>query len=206
MRLPPLRLQHGLLLALLALLFFAWGAWLMRAAAPAEPLPWLAAWQSQSLSALAGGQLSLGQLRSSAPSHADGELWLQPEPDGAQLQYRAALGGADDTWSLVAVLELNVSERDSLVVAAGFQADGSEQPLSRQLRDRLAALPVRELQLTPTTALAAERLAATLGQPRVRLQLERGEAWFYPALGLTAQVQDDSLLQLHAVPKRAMQH
>jgi hypothetical protein len=96
--------------------------------------------------------------------------------------------------------------RDSLLAAAGFQADGSEQPLSRPLLDQLAALPVRELQLTPTTALAAERLTATLGQPRVRLQLADGEAWVYPALGLTAQMQDDSLLQLYAVPRRAMQH
>jgi hypothetical protein len=206
MRLPPLRLQHGVLLISLALLFFILGAWLIRAAALAEPLPWLGAWQKPNLSALADGQLSLGQLRSSARSDVDGELWLQSQPDGAQLQYRATSGGADDAWNLIAVLALSASERDSLLAAAGFQADGSEQPLSRPLLDQLAALPVRELQLTPTTALAAERLTATLGQPRVRLQLADGEAWVYPALGLTAQMQDDSLLQLYAVPRRAMQH
>lgn len=206
MKFAPLRVQHGLLFVVLAALFFAWGVWLMRAPAPAVPLPWLAAWQSQSLPALAAGQLNLGQLRSSEPSHAEGELWLQAQPDGAQLQYRATLGGADDTWRLRAVLELSAGERDSLVVAAGFQADGAEQPLSPQLLKSLAGLPVRELQLTPTTALAAERLAATLGQPRLRLQLEGGEAWVYPVLGLTAQLQDDILLQLYAVPKRAMQH
>lgn len=206
MKFAPLRVQHGLLFAVLATLFFAWGVWLMRASAPAESLPWLAAWQSQSLSALAEGQLSLGQLSSSEPRQTDGELWLESQPDGAQLQYRVALGGVDDTWRLVAVLELSANERDSLVAAAGFPADGGEQPLSRQLLPSLAGLPVRELQLTPTTALAAERLAATLGPPRVRLQLEGGEAWIYPALGLTVRVQDETLLQLHAVPRRAMQH
>ena len=206
MKFAPLRVQHGLLFAVLAVLFFALGVWFMRAPVPAEPLPWLAAWQSQRLPALAAGQLSLAQLRSADSRDADGELWLASQPDGAQLQYRAILGGADDTWRLVAILELGASERDSLVAAAGFQAGDGEQPLSRQLLQSLAGLPVRELQLTPTTALAAERLAATLGQPRVRLQLEGGEAWVYPALGLTVRVQDQTLLQLHAVPKRAMQH
>jgi hypothetical protein len=205
MTFAPLRLQHGLLFVVLAVLFFAWGAWLMRAPAPAVPLPWLAEWQSQRLPALAAGQLSLAQLRSVHASDVDGELWLASQPSGAQLQYRAALGGADDSWSLLAVLELSASERDSLVAAAGF-SDGGEQPLSPQLLDRLASLPVRELQLTPTKALAGERLAATLGPPRVRLQLENGEAWVYPTLGLTARLQDATLLQLYAVPKRAMQH
>ena len=205
MKFAPLRVQHGLLFAVLAVLFFALGVWFMRAPAPAEPLPWLAAWQSQHLPALAGGQLSLVQLRSADSRDADGELWLASLPGGAQLQYRATLGGTDDTWRLVAILELGASERDGLVAAAGFLADGGEQPLSRQLLQSLAGLPVRELQLTPTRALAAERLAATLGPPRVRLQLADGEAWVYPALGLTARLQDDTVLQLYAVPKRAMQ-
>jgi hypothetical protein len=205
MKFAPLRVQHGLLFAVLTVLFFALGVWLIRAPVPAEPLPWLAAWQSQRLPALAAGQLSLAQLRSAHAGDADGELWLAAQPDGAQLQYRATLGGADDPWRLVAVLELSASERDSLVAAASFQAGDGEQPLSAQLLNPLAGLPVRELQLTPTTALAAERLAATLGPPRVRLQLEGGEAWVYPVLGLTARLQDDTVLQLHAVPRRVMQ-
>jgi hypothetical protein len=206
MKLPSLRLQHGLLCALLAALFFAWGAWLMRAPAPAEPLPWLAAWQSKVLPVLARERLSLGELRAAEPSQAEGELWLQSQPGGARLLYRGAFGGTDDAWTLAAVLELAASERDSLVAAAGFQAGSGEQPLSRQLLEQLADLPLGELELTPASALAAERLMATLGQPRVRLQLEDGEAWIYPELGLTARLQDDTLLQLHAAPKRAMQY
>ena len=51
----------------------------------------------------------------------------------------------------------------------------------------------------------AERVAATLGQPRLRLPLPEGEAWVYPQWGLTVRVQDDVVLTLQAVPKRAMQ-
>ena len=46
---------------------------------------------------------------------------------------------------------------------------------------------------------------ATLGQPRLRLPLPEGEAWVYPQWGLTVRVQDDVVLTLQAVPKRAMQ-
>jgi hypothetical protein len=200
MKLPTLRLQHGLLSALLAALFFAWGAWLMRAPTPVKPLPWLSTWQSQVLPVLASEKLSLGELRAAEPSQAEGDLWLQSQPGGARLLYRSALGGPNDAWALTAVLGLGVAERASLVAAAGLQAGDSEQPLSRQLLLQLAGLPVHELELTPTSALAAERLAATLGQPRVRLQLADGEAWIYPALGLTARLQDDTLLQLRAAP------
>ncbi|MDO8696222.1 MAG: hypothetical protein Q7J74_03835, partial [Pseudomonas sp.] len=59
---------------------------------------------------------------------------------------------------------------------------------------------------TPGVAVPAARLAATLGQPPLRLQIEGGEAWVYPALGLMARVQDDTLLQLRAQPKSALQH
>jgi hypothetical protein len=48
-------------------------------------------------------------------------------------------------------------------------------------------------------------VAATLGQPRLRLPLPEGEAWVYPQWGLTVRVQDDVVLTLQAVPKRAMQ-
>lgn len=206
MQLAPLRIQHVLLLALLAGLFFTWGVWLMRPPAPAEPLPWLAAWQHKVLPALADGRLSLGELRAAEQGQPEGELWLQPQPSGVQLIYRVTLGGTDDAWGLTAELELGASERDSLVAAANWQTGSAEQPLSQQLLAPLAGLPVRELKLVPVSALAAERLAATVGQPRMRLQVESGEAWVYPALGLMARVQDNTLLQLRAVAKSAMQH
>ena len=206
MQLAPLRIQHVLLLALLAGLFFTWGVWLMRVPAPAEPLPWLAAWQHKVLPALADGRLSLGELRAAEQGQSEGELWLQPQPSGVQLIYRVTLGDTDDAWALAAELELGASERDSLVAAADWQTNSSEQVLSSHLLASLARLPVHELELTPASALAAERLAATVGSPRVRLQLEHGEVWVYPTLGLMARVQDNTVLQLRAMPKRAMQH
>ncbi len=202
MKLPPLRVQHGLLFALLALLFFGWGAWLMRPPAPAEPLPWLAAWQTQWLPALANEQLRLADL-----SHAtEGELWLQAQPTGPRLLYRAPVGGADEGWALSAELQLSRLERESLAVAAGLPAESGEQPLSGQLLDQLGRQPVLALELTPRVAVPAARLAATLGQPPLRLHIEGGEAWVYPALGLMARVQDETVLLLRAQPKSALQH
>ncbi|MDP3847089.1 MAG: hypothetical protein Q8R10_11785 [Pseudomonas sp.] len=202
MKLPPLRLQHGLLFALLALLFFGWGAWLMRPPAAVEPLPELAVWQAQLFPALANEQLALAELS----GQTDGELWLQSQAAGPRLLYRGPLAGAEGGWTLMAELHLSGAERESLVAAAGFQPGNREQPLSRQLLEPLARLPVLELELTPITPVSAARLAATLGQPRLRLQIEGGEAWVYPALGLTARMQGDTLLSLRALPKRAMQH
>ena len=62
MSMPPLRAQHWLLFALLAGLFFAWGAWLMRPQPAAQPLPWLAEWQTKVLTPLADDRLSLVHL------------------------------------------------------------------------------------------------------------------------------------------------
>lgn len=202
MKLPPLRVQHGLLFALLALLFFGWGAWLMRPPTPAEPLLWLAVWQTQLLPALASEQLRLADLS----GETEGELWLQAQPTGPRLLYRAPVGGAEEGWALSAELHLSRLERESLAVAAGLQASSGEQPLSGQLLDQLGRQPVLALELTPGVAVPAARLAATLGQPPLRLQIEGGEAWVYPALGLMARVQDDTLLQLRAQPKSALQH
>lgn len=202
MKLPPLRLQHGLLFALLALLFFGWGVWLMRGPAAAEPLTELRTWQKHLLPALVSEQLTLGELS----DQTEGELWLQSQVAGPRLLYRALLIGADTDWTLMAELRLSSAERESLIAAAGFQSGSREQPLSRQLLDQLDRQPVLVLELTPTDAVPAERLAATLGPPRLRLQIEEGEAWVYPQLGLTAHVQGDTLLSLRALPKSAMQH
>ncbi|MBS7691034.1 hypothetical protein I0D68_10835 [Pseudomonas lalucatii] len=107
MKLPPLRLQHGLLFAVVALLFFAWGAWLVRGPQPAEPLPWLAEWQLQVFEPLAEERLQLAELRALVA----GELWLQPHPDGARLLYRGEWLAAGEPWRLEAELALSEAER-----------------------------------------------------------------------------------------------
>jgi hypothetical protein len=202
MKLPPLRLQHGLFFVLLALMFFGWGAWLMRGPVAAEPLPWLATWQVQLLPALADEQLKLADL-----SHeTTGELWLQSQPSGPRLLYRALVGAGDDGWQLSAEVLLSSAERESLAVAAGLQASNAEQPLSGQLLEQLGRQPVLALEFTPNAGVSAARLSATLGAPRLRLRIEGGEAWVYPALGLTARVQDDTLLMVRVQPKSALQH
>ncbi|EKA51775.1 hypothetical protein PABE177_0401, partial [Pseudomonas aeruginosa ATCC 700888] len=48
-------------------------------------------------------------------------------------------------------------------------------------------------------------LRASLGQPRLRLQLAQGEAWVYPQLGLTAHLPDDDLRLMLAVPRQALE-
>mgnify|MGYP006167892365 CR=1 FL=1 len=58
MKLPPIRPQHWLIFAVVAALFFAWGAWLMRPQPAAHPLPWLAQWQSQVFTPLADESLA----------------------------------------------------------------------------------------------------------------------------------------------------
>lgn len=202
MTLPPLRAQHWLLFALLAAGFFAWGAWLIRGPQSAAPLPWLAHWQTQILQPLAEDRLDMAGLSAAT----EGELWLQPQLDGPRLLYRAELTAAEGRWHLQAELRLSRAERDSLAAATGLQPRDAEQPLSRQLLTQLARQPVLALDLTPPPELSAARVAATFGQPRLRLQLPEGEAWVYPALGLTAHVHEQALQLLRAVPKSALQH
>lgn len=194
MKMPPLRLQHGLLFAAVALLFFAWGAWLVR---PPQPLPWLGEWQREVLAPLADDRLRLAGLS----ERVDGELWLH----GARLFYRGQWQAGGEPWALEAELGLSEAERDSLLAAAGLDARAAEQPLGGQLVAELGQHAVVGLSLKPQHAVAAERLAATLGQPRLRLELADGQAWVYPELGLTLHLDDERLRLLHAVPRQALQ-
>lgn len=198
---PPLRLQHWLLFALLAGLFFAWGAWLMRGPQAATPLPWLLDWQTRVLQPLAEEHLSLAALS----AQLEGELWLQPQSPGQEprLLYRGSLPAQEGLWQLQAEVHLSGAERASLVQAVGVTRE--EQPLGPQMVGQLARQTVDVLELTAPAGVPAERLAATLGHPRLRLPLAEGEAWVYPQLGLTVRVQDDVLLTLRVVPKRALQ-
>ncbi|NQD92335.1 hypothetical protein HP532_06660 [Pseudomonas sp. CrR25] len=201
MKMPPLRAQHWLVFVAVALLFFAWGAWLVRPPQPAEPLPWLGEWQVQIVAPLADDRLNLAGLRATV----DGELWLQPRLDGARLLYRGEWQADGEPWALEAELRLDEAERDSLMAASGLGAKDAEQPLGAPLLHQLSGHAVAELSLRPLREVAAERLAASLGQPRLRLELTEGEAWVYPELGLTAHTQGERLHLLHLVPRQAKQ-
>ncbi len=201
MSMPPLRVQHWLLFALLAGLFFAWGTWLMRGPQAPTPLPWLAGWQARVLPPLVDERLSLAALS----AQVEGELWLQPQPAErrARLLYRGALRDEEALWQVQAEVQLSDAERASLVKAVGLA--GEEQPLSAQMVGQLARQPIESVAFTAPPSVPAERVAATLGQPRLRLPLPEGEAWVYPQWGLTVRVQDEVVLSLQALPKRAMQ-
>jgi hypothetical protein len=195
---PPLKAQHWLLFGLVAALFFAWGAWLMRSGevAPVADLP---RWRDALLQPLAEERLALREVQVLAP----GELWLQPRLDGARVLHRAELVGAEGGWALEAELALSDVQGDSLLAAQGLRAGDAEQLLGAALAEQMAGFAVRALSLKPPAALAAERLAATLGQPRLSLELAAGQAWVYPQWGLTVHLQGDEVELLHAVPKRA---
>lgn len=201
MKMPPLRVQHWLVFVAVALLFFAWGAWLVRPPQPAAPLPWLVEWRRDVLAPLAEDRLSLAALRATV----DGELWLQPRLDGARLLYRGEWRAGGETWGLEAELALSATEREGLMAAAGLDVEAAEQPLGAGLLAQLGDHAIVGLNLEPHGELAAERLAATLGQPRLRLELAEGQAWVYPELGLTLHLDDERLRLLHAVPRHLLQ-
>jgi hypothetical protein len=202
MKMPPLRPQHWLIFAVVALLFFAWGVWLMRAMGPAEPWPWFEELRVEVLTPLADDRLSLGQLN----ARVDGELWLQPNLDGPRLLFRGAWPVADgEPWPLEAELALGRAERESLATVFGAAGQGAEQPLGEQMLAQLARHKLISLSLNPEQGEApAGRLASSIGQPRLRLELAEGQAWVYPELGLTAHLHDEQLRLLHAVRREAL--
>tara|TARA_R110000868_G_scaffold124021_5_gene328046 strand:- start:2784 stop:3395 length:612 start_codon:yes stop_codon:yes gene_type:complete len=200
MKLPPIRPQHWLIFAVVAAMFFAWGAWLMRPQPASQPLPWLAQWQAEVLTPLADDRLSLVHLRDAL----DGELWLQPNLNGARLLYRGELQDADGNWSLEAEVGLEQAERESLLAAAGLKPADKELLLGSQLLVPLANRPIVTLTLLPPAPLDVERLAASIGQPRLTLELAEGQAWVYPELGMTAHLQDEQLYFLYAVPRHLL--
>lgn len=200
MKLSSLRPQDWLVFAVVAALFFAWGAWLMRPQPPAEPLDWIADWQPRVLQPLANDSLSLAQLNELQA----GELWLQANLDGARLLYRASLAQGEQAWSAEAEVALTEAERASLLEATGMKAGDGEQPLSAQLLQALGKHGILSLTLLPPAPVDAARLAASIGQPRLTLELAEGQAWVYPELGMTAHLQDEELYFLYAVPRHLL--
>ncbi len=193
----PLKAQHWLIFAIVAVLFFAWGAWLMRSA-EVHPLANLQQWREALLQPLAEDGLRLRDVQALAA----GELWLEPRLDGARLLHRAALGGEEGEWSLQAELTLSKNQRDSLMAAQGVKPGDAEVVLDESLGEQMVGFAIASLSLQAPDALASERLAASLGQPRLTLELADGRAWVYPQWGLTVHLRGDDVALLHAVPKR----
>lgn len=177
--------------------------WLVPREEKAEPMPWLAKWQAEVLQPLAEDSLTLGQLADHLPK---AELWLQPRLDGPRLLLRDAQALESGAWVLEAELALTAAQRDSLAAASGVKPNDAEQPQSAQIQEQLAGQRIEALSLQPQQATSAASLSASLGAPRLRLQLPEGEAWVYPQLGLTAHLKDDRLQLLRAVPRRLLSH
>lgn len=194
----PLKVQHWLIFALVAALFFAWGAWLMRST-EVEPVANLQQWRDVLLQPLAEDELMLREVQAVAP----GELWLEPRLDGARLVYRAPLEGEEGEWLLQAELVLSQGQRDSLMAAQGLKPGDADTVLDDSLSEQMAGFAIASLTLQAPDALASERLATSLGQPRLTLELADGQAWVYPQWGLTVHLRGDEVELLHAVPRKA---
>lgn len=194
---PPLKAQHGLVFIAVAVLFFAWGAWLMRSA-EVQPVANLQAWRDTLLLPLADDRLQLADLQRLAP----GELWLEPRQDGARLSYRARFQGEEGEWSLRGGLVLSASQRDSLMAAQGLRPGDVELALPGGLVEQMARFSIASLNLAAPSSLASERLAASLGQPPLSLELAEGQAWVYPQWGLMVHLRGNDIALLHAVPRK----
>ncbi|MGP0172984.1 hypothetical protein ACSVIJ_14010 [Pseudomonas sp. NCHU5208] len=194
---PPLKAQHWLLFIVVAVAFFAWGLWLTRSG-EVQPLASLQQWRDALLQPLADDELALRDVQ----ALASGELWLQPRLDGARLLYRAQLQDEEGDWSLQAEVALSGKQRDSLMAAQGLQAGDAEVELSESLLGQMADFAIAEVNLDAPPSLPSERLAASLGQPRLTLELAEGQAWVYPQWGLTVHLREGDVELLHAVPKR----
>ena len=194
----PLKAQHWLIFAIGAVLFFAWGAWLMRSS-EVQPVANLQQWRDALLQPLAEDGLTLRDVQALVP----GELWLEPRLDGARLSYRATLEGEEGEWLLQAELVLSQGQRDSLMAAQGLKPGDADTVLDDSLSEQMAGFAIASLTLQAPDALASERLATSLGQPRLTLELADGQAWVYPQWGLTVHLRGDEVELLHAVPRKA---
>jgi len=184
----------------IALLAFGLGTWVARTSAPPKPPQWFNDWKEKVFEPLAEDHLSLSDLQGLQP----GELWLTASQDGPQLHYRGRLVTDEGPWHVEAELALSEAEHASLAKATGMQPTSKDQPLSAELMSQLGNKPVSELALAPQEDLAVGRLAVSLGDPRLRLQVEGGEAWVYPEKGMTLLHRDGTLQWIRVVPRNTL--
>lgn len=194
---PRIRPVHGIFFLVVAALAFVLGSWVARTSAPPKPPQWFGEWKERVFEPLAADHLSLGELQAQLP----GELWLAASQDGPQLHYRGQLSTDEGLWHVEAELGLSAAEHASLARATGMQPGSKDQPLSAGLMRQLEDKPVIELALVPQEELAVGRLAVSLGDPRLRLQTDAGEAWVYPERGLTLMHKDGLLQWLRVAPR-----
>ncbi|AGI22223.1 hypothetical protein ACYCAX_02795 [Pseudomonas sp. MT3] len=194
---PRLRPIHGMFFLVIAALAFALGSWVARTAAPPKPPQWFGEWKEKVFEPLADERLTLSELQAQLP----GELWLTASQDGPQLHYRGKLQADEGLWHVEAELALSPTEHASLAKATGMQPGSKDQPLSAELMRQLESKPVADLALAPQEELAVGRLAVSLGDPKLRLQTDGGEAWVYPERGLTLLHKDGLLQWLRVVPR-----
>ena len=197
---PRLRPVHGMFFLVIALLAFGLGTWVARTSAAPKPPQWFNDWKEKVFEPLAEDHLSLSDLQGLQP----GELWLTASQDGPQLHYRGRLVTDEGPWHVEAELALSEAEHASLAKATGMQPTSKDQPLSAELMSQLGNKPVSELALAPQEDLAVGRLAVSLGDPRLRLQVEGGEAWVYPEKGMTLLHRDGTLQWIRVVPRNTL--
>ncbi|MBQ57312.1 MAG: hypothetical protein CMK72_20760 [Pseudomonadaceae bacterium] len=193
--------KHIVFLIIVAVLFFAWGAWLTKPAAPASALKWLSGWQQQVLDPLAQDQLHLSELA----HQVSGDLWLQPRKDGARLLFRGSFEESGQPWAVEGDVQMDAAEMSSLMAAAGLTLQDDEQPLSAQMLAPLGKHRVSAITVLAPKDIAPERLVSSIGQPRLRLELPAGVAWVYPQQGLTAHILDDAVQLIRIVPSKLLQ-
>lgn len=194
-RRPP-----ALLFTIVALASCLLGYWLLLPDdEQVESLPQLQQWDAELFRPQVDERLTVGQLARFLPNS---ELWLQPRMDGPHLLLR----GERDLWSVEGELALSDKQRASLAEVSQARPNDPEQPLPASMLEQLAEQQIEALNLLPNFTVMATALSASLGAPRLRLQLPEGEAWVYPQQGLTAHINDDRVQLLRAVPKRLLQH
>lgn len=175
------------------------GYWLLLPREQAEPLPQMQQWDAELFRPQFDERLTVAQLSQFLPR---AELWLQPRMDGPHLLLR----GERDGWQVEGELDLSDNQRASLTEVSGARPNDPEQPLSAGMLEQLSGQHIEGLNLLPQHRVMATALSASLGEPRLRLQLPKGEAWVYPQQGLTAHIEDDRVRLLRVVPKRFLQH